>query len=69
MTYSRDFCNKVLTIREKENLSMAKVAKRFGIGLASVLRWSKNLEAKTKRNKPATKINMEALRHDIAGQY
>lgn len=48
---------------------MAKVAKRFGIGLASVLRWSKNLEAKTKRNKPATKINMEALRHDIAGQY
>lgn len=65
MTYSRDFRKKVLTIREKENLSMAKVAKRFSVSLASVLRWSKNLEAKTKRNKPATKIDMEALKRDV----
>ena len=31
---------------------MAKVAKRFGVGLASVLRWSKNIEAIKKRNNP-----------------
>ncbi len=44
---------------------MAKVAKRFGISLASVMRWSKTLDAKVKRNKPATKIDMEALKHDV----
>ena len=56
MTYSRDFRNKVLAVKEKENLSMALVAKRFGISLKSVFRWSKNIEAKTTRHKPATKI-------------
>jgi transposase len=65
MTYSSDFRKKVLTIRKQESLSMDKVAKRFGVGLASVLRWSKNLEAKSTRNKPATKIDMEALKHDV----
>ncbi len=65
MTYSRDFRNKVLSVRAKENLSMAKIAKRFGISLKSVLRWSKNIESITKRNKPATKIDMEALKRDV----
>lgn len=65
MTYSRDFRSKVINTREKENLSMAKVAKRFGIGLKSVLRWSKNIESIRKRNKPATKIDMEALKQDV----
>ena len=50
MSYSRDFRSKVIKTREIENLSMAKVAKRFGVGLASVLRWSKNIEAIKKRN-------------------
>lgn len=54
MTYSLDFRSKVLKIRKTEDLSMAEVAKRFGVGLASVMRWSKNLEAKTKRNKLPT---------------
>lgn len=65
MTYSVDFRRKVLAIREKEGLSLAKVAKRFGVGLNSVMRWSKNVEAKTTRNKPATRIDMEALKRDI----
>lgn len=65
MTYSRDFRMKVLAVREQENLSMAKVAKRFGVGLKSVLRWSQNIESITKRNKPATKIDMEALKRDV----
>ena len=45
MSYSRDFRSKVIKTREIENLSMAKVAKRFGVGLGSVMRWSKNIEA------------------------
>lgn len=63
--YSIDFRRQVLKLRMKEELSLAEVAKRFGVGLASVMRWSKNIEAKIKRNKPATKIDMEALKKDI----
>jgi transposase len=65
MTYSRDFRSKVLAVREQENLSMAKIAKRFGIALTSVMRWSNNIESIKKRNKPATKIDMEALKRDV----
>lgn len=65
MTYSRDFRRKILEIRRTEKLSMALVAKRFGVSLASVMRWSKTPESKIKRNKPATKIDMEALKKDV----
>ena len=65
MTYSRDFRSKVLAVREQENLSMAKIAKRFGIALTSVMRWSNNIESIKKRNKPATKIDIEALKRDV----
>ena len=65
MSYSRDFREKVLLIKEKESLSFARIAKRFGIGIASVVRWANNIEAKRTRNKPPTKIDMEALRRDV----
>lgn len=65
MTYSIDFRIKVLEIKEKEGLSFAQVAKKFHIGIASVVRWKSNLEPVRKRNKAATKINMEALKEDI----
>lgn len=65
MTYSRDFREKVLSIKEKESLSFAKIAKRFDIGIASVVRWAKNINSKKTRHKPATKIDMEALKKDI----
>ena len=65
MTYSRDFREKVLFIKEKENLSFAKTAKRFGVGKESIVRWAKNIESKNTRNKPTIKIDMEALQKDI----
>jgi len=65
MTYSRDFREKVLLIKENESLSFAKIAKRFDIGIASVVRWVNNIESKKTRNKPATKIDMEALKKDV----
>jgi transposase len=64
MTYSLDMRQQVLKIRSEEGLSMAKVAKRFGVGVASVMRWSKNIEAIRKRNR-STKIDMEALKRDV----
>ena len=65
MTYSRDFRQQVLQIREKEDLSMQEAAERFGVGVASVMRWSKTIEPKRNRNKPATKIDMDALKRDV----
>ena len=65
MTYSRDFRNKVLTIKKQEDLSFSQVAQRFGVSRDTVFRWSKNIAAKTKRIKPATKIDMETLKRDV----
>lgn len=65
MTYSADFRRQVFLVKEKENLSLEQVAKRFGIGKATVFRWTKRLEAKRTRHKPATKIDAEALRKDV----
>lgn len=64
MTYSLDMRKKILTIRCEEGLSMAEVAKRFGVGVASVMRWSKNIECIKKRNR-STKIDMEAIKKDV----
>lgn len=65
MTYSLDFRKKVLKIRAEEGLSIEEVAIQFGIGKASVMRWLINIEPNKKRNKPATKIDMEALKKDV----
>ena len=64
MTYSLDMREQVLKIRREEGLSMAKVAKRFGVGVASVMRWSNNIECIKKRNR-STKIDIEALKRDV----
>jgi transposase len=65
MTYSTDFRRKVLDIKEKEKLTTDETAKRFGIGTANLSRWDKILEPKRTRNKPPTKIDMEALKRDV----
>ena len=65
MTYSFDFRRKVLSVREKEGLTIAEVAARFCVGVASVVRWLKDPEPKTSRDKPATKIDMAALARDV----
>lgn len=65
MTYSQEFRKKVLKIKEKENLSYEAAAKRFAISKAALFRWSKKVEPKKNRNKPATKIDMDSLKRDI----
>ena len=66
MGYILDFRKKALEIREKENLSIAETARRFGVGRSSIIRWINNIKPCTTRNKPATKINIEALKKDVA---
>lgn len=65
MTYSVDFRRKVFEVKEKEGLSFSEVAERFAIGRNTVFMWSKKLFPQIGRNKPATKIDMEALKRDI----
>jgi transposase len=65
MTHSLDFRLHILSEKKKKKLSFAEAAERFGVGIASLVRWSKRPEPKTTRNKPPTKINMEALKEDI----
>ena len=40
MTYSVDLRKQVLLIKEQENLTFSEVSNRFGVGVASVPRWS-----------------------------
>ncbi len=65
MTYSLDFRQKVLSIKEQEKLTGAETAVRFGIGVASITRWDKQLEPQRTRSKPATKLDMDALKQDV----
>ena len=64
MTYPIKFRSHVLSIREKEGLSFEQTAERFGVGVASVVRWAKRLEPD--QSKPRKrKIDMNALRQDV----
>ncbi|GFN46840.1 transposase [Candidatus Regiella insecticola] len=64
MTYPLKFRQHVLAIKEK--LTYAKTASRFGVGMASLMRWNRRITPCTTHNKPATKIDMEALAQDVA---
>jgi transposase len=65
MTYPIEYRLKVLSIREKENLTIAEVAERFCVGIASVTRWLKRVTPQMTRVKPATKIDRIALARDV----
>ena len=65
MSYPIEFRKKVLEIREKKKLSIEKTAVMFEIGKATIQRWLKKIEPCKTRNKPATKIDMEALKQDV----
>lgn len=65
MTYALKFREKVLEVRAREGLTIAQVAARFDVGVASVVRWLKSPVPKARRNKKATRIDMAALERDV----
>jgi transposase len=65
MTYSIDFRRKLLFVREVEKLTIAAVAARFGVGIASVVRWIGRPELQRTCHKPATRIDRIALTRDV----
>ena len=65
MTNPLKFREKVFATKDKYNLSFQETGERFDIPIRTLFRWQNKLEPCTTRNKPATKINMEALAEDV----
>jgi transposase len=65
MGYSIDFRRQVFKIKQKEKLTFQEVSDRFGVPIRTLFRWQNRIEPIVKRNKPSTKIDMEALRKDV----
>ena len=65
MAYSLDFRKRVFAVKKKEQLTFSETSKRFHVPMNTLFRWQRRIAPKTTRNKPATKINMEALRRDV----
>ena len=65
MSYSIDFRKQVFKIKSQERLTFEQTGERFGIPIRTLFRWQKRIEPITKRNKPSTKVDMDALRKDV----
>ena len=65
MAYSLDFRKRVFAVKRKEQLTFSETSKRFHVPMNTLFRWQRRIKPKTKRNKPATKIDMNALRKDV----
>ncbi len=64
MSYSIDLRCKILSIREKENLSIREIANCFHIGSASITRWLSRIEVKPFFPR-RRKLDKEALAKDV----
>ena len=65
MTYSLDFRQKVMDYKTKKGLTFEQTSPHFDIGIRTLFRWSTSLSPCNKRQKPATKMDMDALKHDV----
>ena len=65
MTYSQRYRERVMKVKKEQNLTYEETSKLFGVTMRTLFRWKQNPVAKKTRNKPATKIDMEALRKDV----
>lgn len=65
MSYSLDFRRRVFELKAKKGLTFEETSQHFGIGIRTLFRWQKCIEPCTTRNKPATKIDMDALLEDV----
>ena len=64
MAYSHHFIKKVLKLKS-EGMSFIKISKKFNISVRSIQEWLKGNLPKGTRNKPNTKLDLEALKQDI----
>ena len=65
MTYPLVFRKKIFKINDKKNLTYAQISERFSVGKSSLVRWHNNLEPTVTKNRPAIKLDMQALQREI----
>ena len=65
MTYPLKFRQQVFAVKDKYKLTYEQASERFDISIRTLFRWQNKLEPCLTRNKPATKIDMEALKKDV----
>ena len=65
MAYSLDYRGLAMKIKSEENLTFKETSERFRVGMRTLFRCSQRMEPCRTRNKPATKIDMEALEDDV----
>lgn len=68
MTYPLSYRQQVFAHKEKKGLTFEQTGALFDVPIRTLFRWQRKLEPCTRRNKPATKINMQALAEDV-NQY
>jgi transposase len=64
MSYSIDFRRHVMAQRQRDGLSFSATATRFGVGVATLKRWSKHIEPRSYKRK-SRKIDLARLREDV----
>lgn len=65
MAYSLDFRQRVFAYKEKPQLTFDQTSRHFEIDKATLFQWKNKLLPCLNRDKPANKVNMEALRADV----
>lgn len=65
MTYPLKFRQKVFAVKEKYQLTFEETSERFDVSIRTLFRWEQRLEPKTIRNRPATKLDMDALARHV----
>ena len=65
MTYSLDSRLKVLSLPEKEGLTIASVSARFSVRVASVNRWIKDIRPKVYSRKKFRKLDPDIVAEDV----
>ncbi len=65
MTYPLKFREQAFQIKEKYNLTFSETSERLDIPIRTLFRWQQRIEPCIKRNRQASKLNMEALLKDV----
>ena len=54
-----------MAYREKHSLTFEQLSAHFDISMRSLMRWSKNPEPNSSKNRPAIKLPLEKLKKDV----
>jgi hypothetical protein len=65
MTDSLDLCQRVMDYKTKQGLTFEQISHHFAVGMRTLCRCNKALSPCRYRQKPATKIDMDALNADV----